>query len=91
MRPKIVCQLLKWLVINTSFFGGNLFLFYFFLQCSEKGCDVIEFDVTLTKDEVPIVFHDDSLQRMTDLNLVISREKWADLSHIDISVKHVYK
>jgi glycerophosphoryl diester phosphodiesterase len=60
-------------------------------QCNDKGCDAIEFDITLTKDDVPVVFHDDTLKRMTDLNLKISEHKWADLSGVDISVKHLFK
>ncbi|XP_044258478.1 glycerophosphodiester phosphodiesterase 1 [Tribolium madens] len=62
-----------------------------FKMCHEKGCDAIEFDVTLTKDDVPVVFHDNSVERMSDSNLVIAEHKWADLSNIDISVKHLYK
>jgi glycerophosphoinositol glycerophosphodiesterase len=62
-----------------------------FNLCNDKGCDAIEFDITLTKDDVPVVFHDDTLKRMTDLNLKISEHKWADLSGVDISVKHLFK
>ncbi|KAJ8985058.1 hypothetical protein NQ317_019741 [Molorchus minor] len=57
----------------------------------KKGCDAIEFDVRLTNDEIPIVFHDTTLERMTDLNLVISDSKWEQLANIDISIKHPFR
>ncbi|KAJ8965037.1 hypothetical protein NQ314_004435 [Rhamnusium bicolor] len=62
-----------------------------FKLCNEKGCDAIEFDVTLTSDGIPIVFHDSTLERMTDLNLVINDTKWEELTNIDISMKHSLK
>ncbi|KAJ3666138.1 hypothetical protein Zmor_001592 [Zophobas morio] len=62
-----------------------------FKMCAEKGCDAIEFDVVLTKDDVPVVFHDYNLERMTDLKMMISEHTWSDLLNIDISVKHIFK
>ncbi|KAJ8956498.1 hypothetical protein NQ318_019216 [Aromia moschata] len=62
-----------------------------FKLCSEKGCDAIEFDVQLTSDGIPIVFHDSTLERMTDLSLAINQSKWEQLSSVDISVKHPFK
>jgi glycerophosphoinositol glycerophosphodiesterase len=75
----------------VSFFNWFVLWSAFLFQCNDKGCDAIEFDITLTKDDVPVVFHDDTLKRMTDLNLKISEHKWADLSGVDISVKHLFK
>ena len=34
------------------------------------GADIVEIDVILTKDGIPIVFHDDDLLRMTNLTLL---------------------
>lgn len=31
----------------------------------DMGCDWVEFDVKLTKDNVPVLFHDDTLERVT--------------------------
>ena len=42
-----------------------------FTRALELGADGAEFDVQLTKDGVPVIFHDESLQRITgDLRLV---------------------
>ncbi|CAG9830582.1 unnamed protein product [Diabrotica balteata] len=62
-----------------------------FKKCHEKGCDVIEIDVILTSDGVPVVFHDSNLERMADLNIVVKDMKYEDLAKIDISVKHAYR
>ncbi|XP_056638282.1 glycerophosphodiester phosphodiesterase 1 isoform X2 [Diorhabda sublineata] len=62
-----------------------------FKKCHEKGCDIIELDVCLTADQVPIVFHDSDLERMADMNVLIKNIKYEDLANIDISVKHAYR
>lgn len=62
-----------------------------FKKCHEKGCDIIELDVCLSADQVPIVFHDSDLERMADLNILIKNMKYEDLTNIDISVKHAYR
>lgn len=62
-----------------------------FKMCSDLGCDAIEFDVTLTKDGVPIVFHDTTLERLADKNLVVNEQKWDDIKDINLSVKHPYR
>lgn len=58
------------------------------LQCNTGGCNFIEFDVTLTSDGVPVVFHDSTLDRMADSNLVVNKTTYEALKEIDISVKH---
>ena len=62
-----------------------------FSQCKEKGVNFIEFDITLTADCIPVVFHDDSLERMTDIQECIGDKTYEELQEIDISVKHPFK
>ncbi|KAF7266908.1 glycerophosphodiester phosphodiesterase 1 [Rhynchophorus ferrugineus] len=62
-----------------------------FQMCKTGGCDFIEFDVSLTHDAQPVVFHDSTLERMVDSNLVISNTNWEILKDIDLSVKHPYR
>ncbi|KAJ8919001.1 hypothetical protein NQ315_016905 [Exocentrus adspersus] len=62
-----------------------------FRLCNEKGCNAIEFDVTLTSDGIPIVYHDKTLERMTDINKIVNETKWEELQNIDISIKHPFK
>ncbi|CAH1173543.1 unnamed protein product [Phaedon cochleariae] len=59
-----------------------------FKLCHEKGCNVIEFDVTLTKDGVPIIFHDKTLERMADADVTVNDSTWEELANINISVNH---
>lgn len=62
-----------------------------FQLCAEKGCTGVEFDVTLTKDGVPIIFHDDTLERLTGSPTEVKKITWSELSQVDISVKHPLK
>jgi len=49
-----------------------------FAKAVELGADLIEFDVQLTHDEVPVVFHDAGLERTTD--------NWGDLDTTPLEV-----
>ncbi|CAH1969800.1 unnamed protein product [Acanthoscelides obtectus] len=59
-----------------------------FKMCAEKGCDFIEFDIKLTQDGVPVVFHDSTLERIADIDMEICKTQWEDLKVINLSVKH---
>ncbi|MDR3364835.1 MAG: glycerophosphodiester phosphodiesterase [Clostridiales Family XIII bacterium] len=39
----------------------------------------VEIDVQLTKDKIPVVFHDDNVKRVTGVNKRLTRMKFADL------------
>ncbi|KAI4457961.1 glycerophosphodiester phosphodiesterase 1 [Holotrichia oblita] len=62
-----------------------------FKMCNDKGVNFIEFDITLTKDNVPVLFHDNTLERMTDCSDLISNKTYDELKQLDISVKHSFK
>ena len=46
---------------------------------ADMGCSWVELDVKLTKDSIPVIFHDESLQRITG----------ADIKMIDITYKEL--
>jgi len=50
----------------------------------EAGCP-IEIDVQVTKDKVPVVFHDDNLQRLTGLKKRVTRVKFKDLMRLRLT------
>lgn len=50
----------------------------------EAGADGVEFDVRLTKDGVPVVFHDADLKRVASRKDRISDLAWNDLRQVDV-------
>ncbi len=49
------------------------------------GLKHVEFDVRLTKDHVPVISHDDNLQRCAHINQLISASDYEDIKNINIA------
>ncbi|XP_017771425.1 PREDICTED: glycerophosphodiester phosphodiesterase 1 isoform X2 [Nicrophorus vespilloides] len=62
-----------------------------FKICEEKNCSYVEFDITLTKDLVPVVFHDTTLERTANVKLKVKDITYAELMEIDIAMNHPFK
>lgn len=45
----------------------------------KQGCDGIEFDCRLTKDNRVIVFHDDTLKRLADINIHVEKSNYSEI------------
>ena len=58
-----------------------------FEKAVEIGADGAEFDLQLTKDGVLVVFHDESLLRITGENKLISELTYNELQRYDISYR----
>lgn len=50
---------------------------------ADMGIDWVELDVKLTKDEVPIIFHDETLERTTNLSGNVADKTYAQLKEAD--------
>ena len=49
----------------------------------ESGLDWVEFDTMLTRDGVPVLFHDDNLQRTTGRDALMENTVFADLASLE--------
>ena len=56
-------------------------------QAKLEGASLIEFDIALTKDNVAIVLHDDTLDRTTDKSGYIGDCLYKDLQHCNAAAK----
>ncbi len=54
-------------------------------QALRAGADVIETDIQATSDGVAVLFHDDSIERLTEKKLRVADLEWAELSKIDLA------
>lgn len=50
---------------------------------AEMGVEWVELDVMLTKDQVPVIFHDDTLDRTTNGYGPLAEKTWDDLRDLD--------
>lgn len=62
-----------------------------FKQCATEGCMYIEFDVALTKDGVPVVFHDRTFERVANDKRNLRDLTFKELNSIDIAANHPFK
>lgn len=54
-----------------------------FAAAVESGCDGLELDIHLSRDGIPVVIHDDTLQRTTDGCGPIAARTWQQLQQLD--------
>lgn len=57
----------------------------------KESITAVEFDIMLTADNKPIVFHDTSLYRMTGVHKIVAETTLEEIRKLDISVKHPFK
>ena len=50
----------------------------------EAGVDLVEVDVQVTADGVPVVLHDDNLSRVAGINLDVRRASWSEVSRVEL-------
>ncbi|HEV8683652.1 MAG TPA: glycerophosphodiester phosphodiesterase family protein [Actinomycetota bacterium] len=56
-----------------------------FEAAARAGADIIEFDLRLTADRVPVVLHDEDLSRTTDGNGLVRETTLAEVKRLDAS------
>lgn len=53
---------------------------------ADMGAEWIEFDVKLSRDGEPILFHDETLERITHMSGPVAEMDWKDLKQLDAGV-----
>ncbi|KAL1463994.1 hypothetical protein MTO96_043069 [Rhipicephalus appendiculatus] len=59
-----------------------------FKEAKKNNADGIEFDLTFTRDNVAVIFHDDTLERTTNGEGPIDNITFEELRRLDASCKH---
>uniref|UniRef100_A0AC34QWH7 GP-PDE domain-containing protein n=1 Tax=Panagrolaimus sp. JU765 TaxID=591449 RepID=A0AC34QWH7_9BILA len=59
------------------------------VQAKNEGADLIEFDVSLTKDGIAVILHDDTLDRTTNASGQIRQFLFKDLSNVNCAAKFI--
>lgn len=54
-----------------------------FRKAAELGCRMVEFDVRLSLDDRPVIFHDDQLERVTGAKGAVGATLFSDLKSLD--------
>jgi len=57
-----------------------------FAAALAAGADFLELDVQATKDGVPVVFHDDSLDRVSEQTGLVADKTWPELQKIKLNL-----
>ena len=55
---------------------------------AKNGAKWIEFDVSFTSDHIAVAFHDDTLDRVTTASGKVNSITYAELSSLDLAIKH---
>ncbi|CAJ0588611.1 unnamed protein product [Cylicocyclus nassatus] len=56
-----------------------------FKKAKEAGCEVVEFDIHLSSDGIPVLIHDDTTQRTSRENVTIAETTFDEIKHIPLN------
>jgi glycerophosphoryl diester phosphodiesterase len=59
--------------------------------CKGKGCDFAFLDVSITKDNVGVLFHDESLARIAGISKKLKDLTWDQVQDVDVSELHHHR
>lgn len=60
-------------------------------KATERGCRLIEFDLSFSSDDQAVVFHDHTVDRISEGSGVLETMTWAEVKKLDINAKHPNK
>ncbi|XP_035228908.1 glycerophosphodiester phosphodiesterase 1-like isoform X2 [Stegodyphus dumicola] len=60
-------------------------------EAKKNGADGVEIDLSFTKDNIAVLFHDDTLERTTDGFGMLSGKTYSELRELDAASNHIYR
>lgn len=60
-------------------------------MAKKNGAKCVEFDIAFTRDDVAVVFHDETVDRVTDGTGRLDELSFAEVRELDLTAKHVLK
>lgn len=51
-------------------------------KAKEDGCDLVEFDIHMSSDGVPLLMHDDTTERTGNAKLKVEHSTWQQLEAV---------
>lgn len=59
-------------------------------EAKKNGADGIEFDLSFTKDNIAVLFHDDTVERTTDGFGKLAKMTFEEVRELDAAARHIY-
>ncbi|CAB3396944.1 unnamed protein product [Caenorhabditis bovis] len=56
-----------------------------FKKAKEEGCQLVEFDIHMSADGIPLLMHDETTGRTGKTNIVISSTPWKDIERVQLN------
>ena len=69
-------------------------LYYYYLtlfQAKKNGADGVEIDLSFTKDNIAVLFHDDTVERTTNGFGNLAAKTFTEVRELDAAANHIYR
>lgn len=85
------------IIIKCKYYPSMNSLVYLFcydlilFQAKKNGADGVEIDLSFTKDNIAVLFHDDTLERTTNGFGNLAAKTFTEVRELDAAANHIYR